>query len=299
MRNDGGDGAGGWTFTEIDTDFGPSDHVQSAWADYDGDLDLDLLLVHLSPLTEEGFIRRFRNDGDGVFFGEEILGTLSVEHGEAQWGDADDDGDLDILVAGNIRETDGTYDTDLLFYAPGSGPDALWVGNGDGVYAITPKTINGNYKPFVGNFDLAESYPEAQLTDILWYAPGQAADSVWMNNGSSFSSTPLTINAANYQPYVVPRLLGGDAIMWNNTSGQDYQWQPTGSHAFEITSTPVTNMGNRTPIVGRFDDKAPRVHASYPWGTDVLWAEPGNLTAQKEVFWAGDDSSKWVIPVQS
>ena len=116
MRNDGSDGAGGWVFTEIDTDFGPSDHVQSAWADYDGDLDLDLLLVHLSPLTEEGFIRRFRNDGDGVFFGEEILGTLSVEHGEAQWGDADDDGDLDILVAGNIRETDGTYDTVLRLY---------------------------------------------------------------------------------------------------------------------------------------------------------------------------------------
>jgi photosystem II stability/assembly factor-like uncharacterized protein len=116
MRNDGSDGAGGWTFTEIETDFGPSDHVQSAWADHDGDLDLDLLLVHLSPLTESGFIRRFRNDGDGVFVGEEILGTLSVEHGEAQWGDADDDGDLDILVAGNIRETDGTYDTVLRLY---------------------------------------------------------------------------------------------------------------------------------------------------------------------------------------
>jgi hypothetical protein len=207
-----------------------------------------------------------------------------------------------VLVGNFVSDpdhTDGTYDTDLLFYAAGSSPDALWVGNGDGNYAITPKTINGTYKPFVGNFDLAESYPEAPLTDILWYAPGQAADSVWMNNGTSFSSTPLTINAANYQPYVVPRVLGADAIMWNNTSGQDYQWQPKGSDTFEITSTPVTNMGNRTPIVGRFDDKTPRVHASYPWGTDVLWAEPGNLTAQKEVFWAGDDSTKWVIPVQS
>ncbi|GMU65963.1 MAG: hypothetical protein AMXMBFR36_22370 [Acidobacteriota bacterium] len=116
LRNDGADGTGGWTFTEVDTDFGPSDHVQSSWADFDGDLDLDLLLVHLAPLTDEGFIRRFRNDGDGVFVGEEILGTLSVEHGEAQWGDADDDGDLDILVAGNIRETDGTYDTVLRLY---------------------------------------------------------------------------------------------------------------------------------------------------------------------------------------
>lgn len=116
MRNDGGDGSGGWVFTEIAADFGPSGHVQSSWADFDGDFDLDLLLVHLAPLTDEGFVRRFRNDGDGVFVGEEILGALSVEHGEAQWGDADDDGDLDILVVGNVREPDGTYDTVLRLY---------------------------------------------------------------------------------------------------------------------------------------------------------------------------------------
>ena len=116
MRNDGPDGAGGWLFSEIETDFGPSDHVQSSWADYDGDLDLDLLLVHLAPLTEQGFIHRYRNDGGGLFVGEEILGTLSIEHGEAQWGDYDDDGDLDILVAGNVRELDGSYDTVLRVY---------------------------------------------------------------------------------------------------------------------------------------------------------------------------------------
>jgi photosystem II stability/assembly factor-like uncharacterized protein len=116
LRNDGDDGAGGWTFTEIETDFGPSEHVQSAWADFDDDLDVDLLLVHLAPLTGEGFVRRYRNDGGGVFVGEEILGALAVEHGEAQWGDSDDDGDLDVLVAGNVREPDGTFATVLRLY---------------------------------------------------------------------------------------------------------------------------------------------------------------------------------------
>lgn len=116
MRNDGSNGSGGWNFTEVDAGLAPTEHAQSAWADFDGDQDLDLLLVHLSPLTEDGFIRRYRNDGGGVFVGEDILGSLRVEHGEAQWGDYDDDGDLDILVAGNVRETDGSYATVLRLY---------------------------------------------------------------------------------------------------------------------------------------------------------------------------------------
>jgi photosystem II stability/assembly factor-like uncharacterized protein len=109
MRNDGPNGSGGWIFTELSSVFAPTAHAQSVWADDDGDGDLDLLLVNLAPITEEGYIRRYRNGGGGVFVGEDILGSVSVEHGEAQWGDYDSDGDFDILVAGNIRETDGTY----------------------------------------------------------------------------------------------------------------------------------------------------------------------------------------------
>jgi PKD repeat protein len=116
MRNDGPNETGGWNFTETAAGLAPTSHAQSAWADYDGDQDMDLLLVHVAPLTEDGYIRRYRNDGDGVFVGEDILGALTVEHGEAQWGDYDADGDLDVLVAGNIKETDGSYNTVLRIY---------------------------------------------------------------------------------------------------------------------------------------------------------------------------------------
>ena len=116
MRNDGTNGTGGWIFTETDSVFAPTEHAQSSWADFDGDQDLDLLLINTAPLYDNGFIRRYRNDGNGVFTAEDILGSLSIEHGEAQWGDYDGDGDLDILVAGNIKDIDSTYNTVLRIY---------------------------------------------------------------------------------------------------------------------------------------------------------------------------------------
>ncbi len=116
MRNDGPNGTGGWIFTETDSVFAPTEHAQSSWADFDGDQDLDLLLINSAPLYDNGFIRRYRNDGNGVFTAEDILGSLSIEHGEAQWGDYDGDGDLDILVAGNIKDIDSTYHTVLRIY---------------------------------------------------------------------------------------------------------------------------------------------------------------------------------------
>jgi photosystem II stability/assembly factor-like uncharacterized protein len=121
MRNDGPNGSGGWTFAGDATTLAPTSHAQSSWADFDGDEDLDLLLVNLAPLTETSFIRRYRNDGGGAFVGEDVLGALTVEHGEAQWGDYDSDGDLDILVAGNIKETDDTYTTALRVYRNDAG----------------------------------------------------------------------------------------------------------------------------------------------------------------------------------
>lgn len=120
MRNDGPSGDGGWAFTEIDAGLAPTTHAQSAWADYDGDGDLDLLLVNAAPLTDESFVRIYRNDG-GTFAGEDVLGPLTIEHGEAQWGDYDADGDHDILVVGHVATGDGGFDRILRIYRNDAG----------------------------------------------------------------------------------------------------------------------------------------------------------------------------------
>lgn len=115
LRNDGPGAAGAWTFTDTGASIDPTVHAQSAWADDDGDMDLDLFLTNVDPYTETGFVRRFQNDGGGVFTGQDLLG-ITVEYGLADWGDYDADSDMDILVAGNIQEEDGTYSTVLRIY---------------------------------------------------------------------------------------------------------------------------------------------------------------------------------------
>jgi len=135
MRNDGSDGADGWLFTDTGALLDPTTHAQSAWTDTDGDGDLDLFLTNVDPHTETGFIRIYTNDA-GAFSAIDPIG-IRVEHGLADIGDPDADGDQDILVAGNIQEEDETYDTVLRIYTNDAGvytpntlinaPDADWL----------------------------------------------------------------------------------------------------------------------------------------------------------------------------
>lgn len=135
MRNDGSDGADGWLFTDTGASLDPTTHAQSAWTDTDGDGDLDLFLTNVDPHTETGFIKIYTNDA-GAFTSIDPIG-IRVEHGLADIGDPDADGDQDILVAGNIQEEDETYDTVLRIYTNDAGvytpntlinaPDADWL----------------------------------------------------------------------------------------------------------------------------------------------------------------------------
>lgn len=109
LRNDGKDNNGNLIFMETSTMIDPTNHAQSTWADYDSDGDLDLLIVNIAPIYNNSYIRLYKNEGNGILVPDDILGTLAVVYGEAQWGDYDGDGDLDILIAGGVDEIDGTY----------------------------------------------------------------------------------------------------------------------------------------------------------------------------------------------
>ncbi len=212
MRNDGPNGSGGWIFTETDSVFAATLHAQSAWADFDGDQDLDLFLVNIAPLTDEGFIRRYRNEGNGTFIGEDILGGLTVEHGEAQWGDYDGDGDLDILVVGNVKELDSTYTHMAL---------RIYQNNND---TFTPFDVI-DCIPCEGWYDLTAAtwadYDSDGDMDILLagtYNPGSQIDGrarIYTNDGGIF-----TADTANTLP--APRASGsrGGTFSWFDLDGE-------------------------------------------------------------------------------
>ncbi|MGH1364209.1 MAG: YCF48-related protein [Calditrichia bacterium] len=211
MRNDGPNGSGGWIFTEeTNAALTSAPHAQSFWADYDGDQDLDLLLINIEPLTFDGFIRRYRNDGNGFFTPQDIIDSLTIEHGAANWGDYDADGDLDILIGGNVNDTDGTYKNVLRIYQ-----------NDNDVYS--PIEII-NCIPCEGWFDVNAvtwaDYDNDGDVDILLggtYNSGSQIEGrarIYENNGGVFSQSGTDLPA--------PRASGtrGGTFSWLDIDGE-------------------------------------------------------------------------------
>ncbi|MEZ4679188.1 MAG: VCBS repeat-containing protein [Caldilineaceae bacterium] len=98
-------------FTAVDAGLPPMTDGDLAWGDYDGDGDPDLLLTGFINSTDSA-LYLYRNDasptatgaGDGGAPLFVRVATLSpVSRGNVEWSDYDNDGDLDIVVAGNTN----------------------------------------------------------------------------------------------------------------------------------------------------------------------------------------------------
>jgi len=206
MRNDGSDGADGWLFTDTDAAIDPTTNAQSAWADNDGDGDLDLFLTNVDPFTKTGFIKLYANDA-GVFTASDPLG-VHVEHGLADIADADADGDLDILVAGNIQEEDGTFDTVLRIYTNDAGvytpntlinaPDADWLD----IHAATWADYDSD-----GDVDLLVTGNFIGDTEI------EGKSEIFTNDGGTFTSLGLNL------PAPIGSIGRGGAFTWFDLDG--------------------------------------------------------------------------------
>ena len=92
----------------VSSDGGVSSGV--AWGDYDSDGDLDLFITN----AQGGDNFLYRNEGDGTFtkIVEGILVTDGGRSSGASWGDYDNDGDADLLVASQGGDDNWLYRND-------------------------------------------------------------------------------------------------------------------------------------------------------------------------------------------
>ena len=105
-------------FDDINAGLLGVNYGSSAWGDYDNDGDLDIVITGTN-FSIGSVTRIYRND-DGVFT-DMVAGPINVEEGCANWGDYDNDGDLDILLTGGtsgggkaiIYRNDGGVFTDI------------------------------------------------------------------------------------------------------------------------------------------------------------------------------------------
>ncbi len=95
----------------VATDVGAS--RQAAWADIDGDLDLDLFVPNALGVSNYLYV----NDGSGNFSkGTGVVADDGGNSRDAEFADLDHDGDLDLVVA-NQNETAGYYRNETPVHA--------------------------------------------------------------------------------------------------------------------------------------------------------------------------------------
>lgn len=232
----------------------------------------------------------------------------------------------------------GTYQTlvgnfggdmadDILFYAPGSAPDSLWIGTkferGTNAFSKVPVTVSGTYRPIVGDF-AGDNYD-----DILWYAPGAAPDPLWISVDSPaiFEKDHRRNVAGTYSPVVLRDYHDGgkDDILWYAPGSRaDSLWHFADSPAGTYVAQPHTIDGLFHMVVGDWNADgredlvmyAPGGAADHRWdsrqsgafkktrvsvngnykpvvvyhesGDGILWWADGRAS---EAYWRGNGSS--------
>ncbi|MCK4979365.1 MAG: VCBS repeat-containing protein, partial [Candidatus Delongbacteria bacterium] len=89
-------------FEEVSCNFDDVKGSSVDWGDYDNDGDQDILLAGIDA-SSNIISKVYRNDGNGIFTDIEA-GLEGVYWGSVEWGDYDNDGDLDLILTGRNNE---------------------------------------------------------------------------------------------------------------------------------------------------------------------------------------------------
>ena len=218
---------GNGSFTQFSTPITTSvENVDAAWGDYDADGDLDLVICgRFSGSTVETQFWEFT--GAGFTLNSTPTSVTDVENGSVDWGDVDNDGDLDLLITGKPlaggpvshiylnKGNSGALTTDFELHQAFEG-----VSNGDAAFADFDKD---------GWIDL-----------VLTGSNGQAspASFIHKNNGDG------TFESTNFSGAVaVLDNITNSSVAWGDLDNDGYT---------DLVMTGTTNGGGRLTKVYRY-----------------------------------------------
>ncbi len=120
------------SFTMLEAGLEGIGEGDAEWGDYDSDGDLDILLAGYSlsgPIT-----RLYRNNGNHSFSNINT-GLEGLAYGSMDWGDYDNDGDMDILLSGyNLLDSHQSFlyrnDGNGAFFNITAGIEGVWRSSG-------------------------------------------------------------------------------------------------------------------------------------------------------------------------
>jgi hypothetical protein len=164
----------------------------------------------------------------------------------------------------------------LIGYVAAVAPAAPAGAASDVNWEYVPARISGNYQPLAGDF--TGPLGAAAQDEILWYAPGDAADTLFTGAGRTFTSTHLTING-RYRPLVGD--FAGDAhddvLFYGPGGAADTLWVGGTGAAFPQSRITYTVNGDYRPVVLR------DAHAADAKDR-ILWYAPGPSGDSEWVF---------------
>lgn len=165
----------------------------AAWADYDGDGFIDLLVSGEGIDADKydadyGYHGSYngavyKNNGDGTF--AEPIEFKGTEEGNAVWLDYDNNGKLDFAVAGVRWDEDASWNWRGDLYVNGA--------QGFTSYASAVTGLPGNKQSV--SLDAGDANNDG-FSDILYLNATDAADAIYLNNGGGteapmFTASPL------------------------------------------------------------------------------------------------------------
>jgi len=303
-----------------------------AWGDCDDDGDLDLAVAgrdsSLVPIT-----KIYENDGAGGFSEFAAPSPIGVENGSLAWGDADNDGDLDLAVAGSSGisyvakiyenngagslaelswldlagadlcslawgdcDNDGDLDLAVVGFSPGSAETAIIYENmgAAGFAALSERNLSG-----VSTCSLAwgdcdsDGDSDLAVAGYFWDGSENRVTKIYMNSGPSPNAPPEQV--ADLTAFVA----GGEVVfMW--AEGSDVE-TPAGGLSYNLRVVDTGSGLDVFPAMAAADGwrRIPaigpiRPGPSYAWHSLTL--PSGDYEFQVQAIDSGLEGGPWSDP---